>query len=70
MMCCKTEPVTYPGVNSLDGHQLHTTFLQTVGKHGPEDRGGGGQHHLVSHKVNCLQVFVAHTQCDVTQLTF
>lgn len=56
------------GVNSFDGHQFHTALLQAVGEHGPEDRGRGGQHHLVSHKVHRLQVLVAHAQRDVAQL--
>lgn len=55
-------------MDPLDGHQLHTALLQAVGEHGSEDRGRGGQHHLVSLKVHRLQVFVAHTQRDVAQL--
>ncbi|KAG7236762.1 hypothetical protein INR49_029530, partial [Caranx melampygus] len=42
--------------------------LTPVGEHGPEDWRRGGQHHLVSHKVHSLQVFVAHTEGDVAQL--
>ena len=60
--------LTHPGMNPLDGHHLHTTLLQAVGEHGPENWRRRRQHHLVSHKVDRLQVFVAHTQCDVAQL--
>lgn len=56
-------------MDPLNGHQFHSTFLEPIGEHGPEDWRRGGQHHLVSHKVHCLQVFVAHTQRYVAQLS-
>lgn len=64
----KSQRRAHPGMDPLDGHQLHAALLQAIGEHGSEDRRRGGQHHLVGHEVYRLQVFVAHSERDVAQL--
>ena len=55
-------------MDALDGDHLHATLLQAVGEHGAEDGRGRGQHHLVRHKVDGLQVVVLDAQRDVAEL--
>lgn len=68
MLVKKGQRRAHPGMDPLDGHQLHSALLQAIGEHGSEDRRRGGQHHLVGHKVHRLQVLVAHAERDVAQL--
>lgn len=60
--------VTHPWVDPLDGHHLHAALLQAVGEHGTKDGWRGCQHHLMCHKVHCLQVVVFYSERDITEL--